>query len=274
MLDAASMPVLFYILALIVIVGTLFLLVSPYRIQQGQHALYSILPADMRQELTTLNEAWGGKIKVTRTQQWLLSIMAVMASLVGGSLLAVAIDLNWGVIFGLLVGVLAGIYPHQKFKGGFPQPLLYGLEREAALLASFMYRTRGVAGLSVQVALQQFSEVYQDTQTAELLRHIPEGNSYAEELLRLGFPAEEVPNWLNVISTLASVNELGNPKEVLGRLRDQTRAKEVEFLRKLIKGKAFKAPALTVLIILPGLLAIMLGSIMLQAMQGLGGVGF
>jgi hypothetical protein len=273
-LDIATLHTLFYILTLTVVVGTLLLIVSPYRIQQGQHALSSILPADVRQEFATLNEAWGGKIKVTPTQQWLLSFLAVAASLVVGSLLAVIVDPLWGAILGLVVAVLAGIYPHQKFKGGFPQPLLYSLEREAPLLASFAYRTRGVAGLSVQVALQQFMEVYPDTQTARLLRQVPEGNAYAEELLRLGFPADEVPNWLNVIGTLVTVGELGNPKAVLARLRDQTRAKEVEFLRKLIKGKAFKAPALTVLIILPGLLAIMLGSIMLQAMQGLGGVSF
>ena len=274
-MDILSLQILFYGLVLLAVAGSLFLLVSPYRIKQGQQAAVSvILPDNIRQEMATLNEAWGGKVKITKTQVWLLSVVALLTSLAGGGLIAVFIDLTWGVILGLVLSVLMVLYPHQKFKGGFPQSLLYELEREAPLLASFMYRTRGVSGLSVQVALKQFVDIYPDTQTVALLRQVPEGSPYAEELLHLGFPAAEVPNWLNVISTLASISEMGSPRDVLLRLRDQTRAKEVEHLRKIVKGKAFKAPAFTVLIILPGLMAIMLGSIILQAVQGLSGTGF
>jgi hypothetical protein len=274
-MDVLSLQILFYGLALLVLAGSMFLLVSPYRIKQGQQAAVSvILPDNIRQEMATLNEAWGGRIKITKTQVWLLSMVALMTSLAGGSLIVMFVDPVWGAVLGLVLSVLMVLYPHQKFKGGFPQGLLYELEREAPLLAAFMYRTRGVSGLSVQVALKQFIDIYPDTQTALLLRQVPEGNPYAEELLHLGFPAAEVPNWLNVVSTLAGISEMGSPKEVLLRLRDQTRTKEVEFLRKIVKGKAFKAPALTVLIILPGLMAIMLGSIILQAVQGLSGTGF
>lgn len=262
---------LFYLCALGAVVSLLLVVVSPYRLQQGQHSVSQILPANIRQELETLNAAWAGKIRITTTQQWLLSIMALIAAPIIGMVLNLILEPTWSISLTGLVAFLGVLYPHQKFRGGFPRTLLDSLEREAMLVAAFMYRARGVSGLSVQVSFQQFMEMYEDTETAALLRAIPEGNSYADELLLLKFPANEVANWLNVISTLATINDLGDPKMTLQKMRDQTRDKEVEYLKKIIKGKAFKAPAFTVLIILPGLMAIMLGSIILQAVQGLGG---
>lgn len=246
-------------------------LANPYRIRwQTRRLLNRVLPAETQQELRQLTQAWGGQLRLSPTQLKLMSLAGLIAAVLAGILLTHLLG-RLGFLLGGALAIVGYAAPAQRYRQGFSRVMLARLEREAPLLAGFMYRARGVAGLSVQVSFERFGEAYPATQTARLLQNAPLGTSFTDALLGLEFPADEVSNWLEVVNTLASVHEMGDAGHVLETLRDRIQAREAQYLRTLIKKKSFTAPALTVVLILPGLMAILLGSIILQAVRSLGG---
>ena len=162
-------------------------------------------------------------------------------------------------------------YPRQRFEGGFPKNTVEALEREAPVFAAFMHRAIGITGLSVQMSFDQFLEVYPEKETAKLISRIPDGLSYPEAILGLGLPVTKVPNWIQVVQVISSISEFGEPEATLKEMRDRIRSREEQYLRMMIKRKAFAAPAATVVIMLPGLMCVLIGSVLLQAIRTLTG---
>jgi hypothetical protein len=245
---------------------------NPYRLRRyGDSITSRLLPSDVRANLRHVADAWAGRARLTESQLQLMTLVGVTGSLVVGFLMYTLLGLS-GLGLGALLALLAYAFPRQYFRRGFARPLLFTLEREALLLAGFMYRAR-IAGMSLQIAFQNFMAAYPETDTARLLQDAPTGAAYADALLALEFPTEEVENWISVMATLATIHEVGNPKQMLASLRERVAAREAQWLRTEIKAKAFKAPVVTVLLILPGLMAVLLGAIILEAVRSLGGGG-
>ena len=124
---------------------------------------------------------------------------------------------------------------------------------------------------AVQRSFEQFIDIYPEKQTVQLLQQVPDGLPYPDALLSLNMPTAELNNWLQVVQTLASISEFGNPESILREVRDRIRKREEQYLRMIIKRKAFAAPAATVVIMLPGLMCVLIGSVLLQAIRSLNG---
>lgn len=263
--------VLFYLSLVIVVLGTAVLTANPYRLRNSVEGIIdTLLPTDVRSDLMELTDAWAGKVKMKGSQITLLSF----AGLFGGMLVGVLIFVFFAPLYGILLGgamaLLLFYYPRNKFVKGIPKTVLFTLEREASLLAGFMYRARGVSGLSAQQSFNAFVEQYGDTVTADLIRRAPESVAITKALLSLDFPANEVPSWLEVITTMDGIHELGNPQEVLRQLRGRVQDREEQYMRALAKQKAFKAPVVTVLSLLLPLMSLILIPLLVMAAGALG----
>jgi len=253
----------------------LFVVANPYRVRRvSQEQLANFLPEKRQEQILALGDAWAGRVKISQFQIAILSY--------GGFVLGAG--LSWflrpllGLVYTLLVMIILGgllwYLPRQRFEGGFPKNVMDKLEREAPIFSAFMHRAIGITGLSVQMSFEQFLEVYPEKETSKLLGRIPEGIAYPDAVLSLGLPVTKIPNWIQVIQTVSSVGDFGDPEIILKDVRDRIRKREEQYLRMMIKRKAFAAPAATVIIMLPGLMCVLLGSILLQAVRTLGGGGF
>lgn len=253
-------------------VAFLMFVSNPYKTRwRARRVVNSFIPQSVQDDLKQLTRNWGTTIRISHSQLRLLSIIGALLGALGGVLLIRLMGTGMGVLIGGVLVLVGYVYPQQRYKHGFSRAMLSQLESEAALLAGIIYQARGIAGMSVQISMERFAQSYPDTQTAQLINGIPVGVSYTDALLGLNLPAEDVGNWLEVVTTISTVNEMGDPTETLRTLRDRVQARQVQQLKTLIKKKAFTAPAATVILILPGLMAILLGAIILQAVRALSG---
>lgn len=253
-------------------VSLLYAMSNPYRLRRiSRESLARFMPDSQRNQILTISDAWAGRQQITEFQIRVISLGGLVGGALAGLALIPIIGNLYGILAMLVLGVLLYILPKRRFIRGFPKATIEALEREAPVFSSFMHRAIGITGLSTQRAFEQFAEVYPDKQTVLMLNQIPEGIPIPDAILGLGLPTQELPNWLQIIQTLASIADFGNPEAILREVRDRIRKREEQYLRMMIKRKAFAAPAATVIIMLPGLLCVLLGSVMLQAMQTLGG---
>lgn len=252
-----------------------FLLANPYRLRRvGRETVSSLLPSSRQQQILRIGDAWAGRARITQFQIKLLSYFGGLLGFVVGLALIPIIGQLYGILIALVVAGLFWYYPQQRFLGGFPKATIEQLEREAPVFAAFMHRAVGITGLSAQMAFQQFLDVYPERETAKMIANVPEGIAIPDFILGLGLPVANLPNWIQVIQVMASISEFGNPETVLKEVRDRIRKREEQYLRMMIKRKAFAAPAATVVIMLPGLMCVLMGSVLIQALQTLGVQGF
>ena len=252
-----------------------FLLANPYRLRRvGRETVSSLLPSSRQQQILGIGDAWAGRARITQFQIKLLSYFGGLLGFVVGLALIPVVGQLYGILIALVVAGLFWYYPQQRFLGGFPKATIEQLEREAPIFAAFMHRAVGITGLSAQMAFQQFLDVYPERETAKMIANVPEGIAIPDFILGLGLPVANLPNWIQVIQVMASISEFGNPETVLKEVRDRIRKREEQYLRMMIKRKAFAAPAATVVIMLPGLMCVLMGSVLIQALQTLGVQGF
>ncbi len=273
-LDQISQQTLFnliYALTGLAILLVLLALSNPYRLRQSSLGLRDRFLSDEQQnEIAQIMRAWSGRQRLTSFQLNLMTIAGLTAGLIIAYLLWQLLDWRFALL-GLVSGVLLGYYPHIRFEGGFPKSILLQLESEAPFLAATMHRTRGVSGMSLQESFKEYMRIRPHTATAQLLTDVPNSARYTDAVLALGLPSRKVTNWLQIMQLLHTVSELGDPEDALRKARDRVRSREEQKLRLLIKRKAFAAPAVTALILLPSLLILLLGAIILEAIKGLGG---
>lgn len=265
-MDVQTANTLAYGSLLLAGIAILIVLANPYRLQRlTRETLGALLPTGLREEMLTLADAWAGRMRISKFQINLLSYgglcIGVLVSLVVAQLLSPLLALAFGVVLSLLLFLL----PRRRFENGFPKTLIEGLEREAPVVAAFMHRSVGITGLSVQISCEQFLEVYTDKYTSLLMSQVPDGLAYPDALLSLGLPSAQLNNWMQIMQVLASIGDFGDPEATLRDVRDRIRKREEQYLRMIIKRKAFAAPAATVVLMLPGLLCVLLGSIGIQA---------
>lgn len=208
---------------------------------------------------------------MTPFQLQIISLGGFILGILAGFAIKPLLGTLYAVIIAAILAILLWYFPKQRFIGGFPKKMINGLEREAPIFSSFMHRAIGITGLSVQSAFEQFMDIYGEKQTVRLLRQVPEGIPYPDALLGLSLPVNELNNWLQVVQTLSSISDFGNPESILKEVRDRIRKREEQYLRMIIKRKAFAAPAATVVIMLPGLMCVLIGSVLLQAIRTLTG---
>ena len=177
----------------------------------------------------------------------------------------------YGILIAAVMGFMFWYYPNNRFAAGFRKTTIEMLEREAPVFSAFMHRAVGITGLSVQMSFEQFLEVYPEKETSKLIGQIPDGVPISEAILDLGLPVSKIPNWIQVIQVINSISEFGEPESILKEMRDRIRKREEQYLRMMIKRKAFAAPAATVVIMLPGLMCVLIGSVLLQAIRTLTG---
>lgn len=250
----------------------LFVLANPYRLRRiSQEQMANLLPEKQQKQILTLGDAWAGRMQITPFQIKLLSYGGLIVGAAVGFLMRPLIGPGYSFLAMVILAGLLWYYPRQRFAGGFPKTTIELLEREAPVFAAFMHRAIGITGLSVQMSFDQFIEVYPDKETAKLLSRIPDGLSYPEAVLGLGLPVTKVPNWIQVIQVISSISEFGEPEATLKEMRDRIRKREEQYLRMMIKRKSFAAPAATVAIMLPGLMCVLIGSVLLQAIRTLTG---
>lgn len=250
----------------------LFVTANPYRLRRvSQEKFASLLPEKQQKQILTLGDAWAGRVQITPFQIQLLSYGGLITGLGIGFLTRPLLGNGYGFLAMLILGALLWYYPRQRFEGGFPKNTVELLEREAPVFAAFMHRAIGITGLSVQMSFDQFLEVYPDKETSKLISRIPEGIAYPDAILGLGLPVTKVPNWLQIVQVISSISEFGEPEATLKEMRDRIRKREEQYLRMMIKRKAFAAPAATVVIMLPGLMCVLIGSVLLQAIRTLTG---
>lgn len=254
-----------------------FVLANPYRLRRvSQGAVTSFIPTNRQEQILGLGDAWAGRRRITPFQVKIIRYMGLIFGGIAGVAVVPLIGQTYAILAGLFVAGLLFYYPNQRFVDGFPKQTIEKLEREAPVFSAFMHRAVGITGLSVQMAFEQFMEVYPDRESAKLIRQVPDGISIPDALIGLGLPASKLPNWIQVIQVLGSINEFGDPESILKEIRDRIRKREEQYLRMMIKRKAFAAPAATVIIMLPGLMCVLGGAIGIQALQALGieGYGF
>ncbi|MCP4424880.1 MAG: hypothetical protein GY803_10335 [Chloroflexi bacterium] len=263
--------ILFYASTVGALILILVSLANPHKVQwRAKRTLNSIMSQEAQDELRQLTQNWGGQWRISATQLRLLSI--------GGGLLGALLGVflfkllgEMGLVLGAGLILVGYAYPTRRYKHGFSRAMLDNLEREAPLLAGYMYRAKGVAGMSVQAGFEQFIASYPNTQTTRLIDDIPPSASFVDALLGLGLPADEVGNWLEVINTLSTINEIADQANTLKTLRDRLQTREYQRLRGIIKKKSNRAVIITVGLTLPGLFAVLLGAIVLQAVRSLSG---
>ncbi len=245
---------------------------NPYRLRRvSREAISSIIPSSRREQLLTLTDAWAGRSRMSDFQLQVISLGGLIIGLLAGLALGTILGTLYGLLISAVLAVLLWYFPKQRFLRGFPKQMIQQLEREAPIISSFMHRAIGITGLSVQRSFEQFMEIYPEKQTVTLLRQIPEGIPYPDALLGLNLPVNELSNWLQLVQTLSSISDFGNPENILREVRDRIRKREEQYLRMIIKRKAFAAPAATVVIMLPGLMCVLIGSVLLQAIRTLTG---
>lgn len=250
----------------------LFVTANPHRLRRvTNEQLSNLLPAKQQKELLTLSDAWAGRSKITPFQTKMISYGGILVGATFGLLSIPLIGQVYGIIVALIFAGLLWYYPKQRFSGGFRKSTIEALEREAPVFAAFMHRAIGITGLSVQMAFDQFLEVYPEKETSKLLSQIPDGISYPDAILDMELPVTQVPNWIQIIQVIGSISEFGEPESILKEMRDRIRKREEQYLRMMIKRKAFAAPAATVVIMLPGLMCVLIGSVLLQAIRTLTG---
>ncbi|MEM8856987.1 MAG: hypothetical protein AAGD96_01615 [Chloroflexota bacterium] len=250
----------------------LFVSANPHRLRRvTNEQLTNLLPAKQQKEILTLADAWAGRSQVTPFQTKMIAYGGLLVGVTAGLASIPLIGTGYGVLLATIFGGLLWYYPKQRFAGGFRKSTIEALEREAPVFAAFMHRAVGITGLSVQMAFEQFLEVYPEKETSKLISQIPEGIPYPDAILDLGLPVTQVPNWIQVIQVIGSISEFGDPESILKEMRDRIRKREEQYLRMMIKRKAFAAPAATVVIMLPGLMCVLIGSVLLQAIRTLTG---
>ena len=245
---------------------------NPYRVRRvSSDALNSLIPTTGRDQITSLGDAWAGRIRITEFQIKIITYAGLLFGIMLGLILIPIVDTTYGILIAAVLGGIFFYYPRQRFLRGFPKTTIEKLEREAPIFAAFMHRSIGITGLSVQMSFEQFIEIYPEKETTKLLQQIPEGQPFAEELLTLNLPSQELSNWLQIVQSIASISDFGDPETVLREVRDRIRSREEQYLRMIIKRKSFAAPATTVVLMLPALMCVLIGAVILQAMQALGG---
>ncbi len=249
-----------------------FVTANPHKVRRVSREQFSNVVSSNRQdELASLGDAWAGRAKISAFQLKLISFGGLGLGLLLGVLTIPIVGNVYGI---LITGALAfGFWyiPNNRFSSGFRKTTMEKLEREAPVFSAFMHRAVGVTGLSVQMSFEQFMDVYPDKETSILLRQIPDGIPIADAVLSLELPVQQIPNWIQVIQVISSISEFGEPEAILKEMRDRIRKREEQYLRVMIKRKAFAAPAATVVIMLPGLMCVLIGSVLLQAVQTLTG---
>lgn len=249
-----------------------FITANPHKVRRvSREQLSNVVSSNRQQEILSIGDAWAGRAKITNFQ---LNMFSYGGMILGAGLGLITIPLL-GTTYGILITVILGFalwyLPKNRFASGFRKTTVEKLEREAPVFSAFMHRAVGVTGLSVQMSFEQFMEVYPEKETSILLRQIPDGIPIADAVLSLGLPVQDLPNWIQVIQVISSISEFGEPEAILKEMRDRIRKREEQYLRVTIKRKAFAAPAATVVIMLPGLMCVLIGSVLLQAVQTLTG---
>jgi len=265
---------LFYYMALIVAALALFVAwANPYRLRrQVTGAVRRILPADRRQELDGLADSWAGKVRMTAGQQRLLMLLGGIVGLLPGLVL-------WGVTGQLLQGLLLGtvgagamgLLPGRRFVAGYPKKWLRQLEGEAPSLASFAYESVGLSGLPLPAALNQYSQAYRHTATAKLLADVPPGLPPAAALLALEISPQVATDWLEVVTTLQDIPDLGEKRLLLWKLRNTMWDRADKKQALLVRQKAFQAPMAMAVLLLWPLLALLLVPALSHALSIVGG---
>ena len=249
-----------------------FVTANPHKVRRvSREQLSNVVSSGRQQELGSLGDAWAGRTRISPFQLKLISYGGLIFG-IGLGLLTIPL---FGVVYGILTTAVLGFmmwyFPNNRYSSGFRKTTIEKLEREAPVFAAFMHRAVGVTGLSVQMSFEQFMEVYPEKETSILLRGIPDGLPIADAVLSLDLPVQQLPNWIQVVQVISSISEFGEPEAILKEMRDRIRKREEQYLRVMIKRKAFAAPAATVVIMLPGLMCVLIGSVLLQAIQTLTG---
>ena len=249
-----------------------FLTANPHKVKRVSREQFSnLMPADKQREISSLSDAWSGRAKISSFQLKLISIMGLIVGVGIGLLTRPLVGNVYGVLIAAVMGFMFWYYPNNRFAAGFRKTTIEMLEREAPVFSAFMHRAVGITGLSVQMSFEQFLEVYPEKETSKLIGQIPDGVPISEAILDLGLPVSKIPNWIQVIQVINSISEFGEPESILKEMRDRIRKREEQYLRMMIKRKAFAAPAATVVIMLPGLMCVLIGSVLLQAIRTLTG---
>ncbi|MEM7799259.1 MAG: hypothetical protein AAF633_08725 [Chloroflexota bacterium] len=267
----------FVAIACLVLAGfsLVFVVANPYRLRRvGKSTVSSFIASNRQQQILTLGDAWAGRKRITPFQIKIVRYGGMILAAIAAIALMPLIGQLYALLAGLFIAGLMFYYPNQRFIDGFPKGTIEKLEREAPIFSAFMHRAVGITGLSVQMAFEQWIEVYPNRETTQLIKQVPDGISIPDAILGLGLPASQVPNWIQVIQVLGSISEFGDPESILKEIRDRIRKREEQHLRMMIKRKAFAAPAATVVIMLPGLMCVLIGSILIQALQALGVEGW
>ncbi len=252
----------------------LYIVVNPYRIRRvGNEAINSLIDDSSREQLSSLGNAWAGRVRITNFQLQILAILGLIIGVCIGLALIPLVGTTNGIVIAAVLGGVFWYYPRQRFIKGFPKETIEKLEREAPIFSAFMHRSIGITGLSVQMSFEQFMDVFPEKETTKMIKQVPEGRPITEELLGLNLPSQELSNWLQIIQSINSISDFGDPEAVLREVRDRIRSREEQYLRMMIKRKSFAAPATTVILMLPALMCVLIGAVVLQASQALG-VGF
>jgi hypothetical protein len=255
------------------VIAVLALMQNPAKLRkQTKKSVSMFAPEDRRQEIATLLDALNGRVRITEFQINMLSILGAMAGVVlGGLVWLITADPMVSAGFAVVTTLLMIYLPRQKFVKGYSRAMLEKLESEAPALIGSLQRSIGTAGLSVQVAFEQYCASYPDTTTTELIQAVPPNIGIADGLMSLELPSEEAPSWTNIIQTVANITEYGDPAKTLKSLRESVRLRAEQKVRREIKKKVFSAPATTVILMLPALMGVLLGGAVIQAMTTLSG---
>lgn len=252
----------------------LFVTANPHKMRRvSREQFANIISSSRQKELLTLSDAWAGSSRISDFQLKLISYLGLILGVAFGLSLRSLLGTVYSVLIAGVLGFGLWYYANNRFVAGFRKTMIEALEREAPVFSAFMHRAIGVTGLSVQMSFEQFKEVYPDKETSKLISHVPDGLPIAEAVLDLGLPVQDIPNWIQVIQVISSISEFGEPESILKEMRNRIRKREEQYLRMMIKRKAFAAPAATVVIMLPGLMCVLIGSVLLQAIQTLTGGG-
>jgi hypothetical protein len=256
------------------LLGTLALfglLLDPYRLRRRSRLLWSrFLSPRAQEDLGTLVDAWAGRRRIRRSQQHVLAALAFVVGAAATLLLASALG-QAGLLLGGLLTLLLAYYPYYRFQGGFSRSLLAGLEEEAAKVAQFAYIHIGIARNPLAVMFADLARIHADLATARLVAGLPAGARPAEALLAYSFPPTAVPDWLEVMEVLNSLDQDADKRERLRAVVQTMRKRRISHLRRLAKSKAMKSMMVTVTLCLLVILNTLLTPTVAQAVRNLGG---
>jgi len=270
-MNTSPYNVLFYTLLITGFVLISIVLANPYRLRwRTKNMADSLLPEDVRAQMREIAVRDAGTIRLSSFQSHMLSIGGALIGVVGGIILYLLIG-NFGGLLGIVLIFVGYMYPRTKYINGYSKSMLDGLERESVILANHFLQAVGMAGMSVQVAFERFISLYPDTQTAKLIAHISPGVSIVEFLASMDLPNKEVESWLEVINTLSTIADMGNRQDVLTNLRNRVRTSAERRIAKIIKQKVIFGPLANVALLLVALLSVLIGPIVLFAIESLSG---